>query len=356
MRASPASASAEPRAGPRVLVVGVNWLGDSVMAMPALQRWRGRHPAAELVLLVKPALRPLWALHAAPDAVWVCPPGPGGLWRAVRDARAAGFDAAYILPHSFRSALVPFLARVPRRIGPPGHGRDWMLTERRALPRDPARRHQAFESLAVLGEDGPLEPPRLRLAPGLQARAEALLGGPGPCRVALLPGAARGPAKRWPADRFAEVGRQLIARLKCHMVVLGSEPERPLADSVARAIGPEARSLAGRTSLPELAAVLARCVLAVANDSGGMHLAAAAGTPVAAVFGLTDPSRTGPLGAAVRVLQAGGPGRREVPRDSEEARARLLRVTPDDVVAASLELLGPARGSGAAYVTGALPS
>ncbi len=340
MPASPASVSVDVPPPRTALAVGVNWLGDSVMLMPALQAWRRAYPAARLVLLVKPALAPLWRLHAAADAVWTCRPGAAALARAVRAARAERPDTAYILPHSFRSTLVPFLARIPRRIGPPGHGRDWMLTEVRRPPADPLRRHQAFEHLAVLGlSDTRLEPACLRFDPALEARARTLLGTAGLRPVALLPGAARGPAKQWPPAFFAAAGRLLHARWKCPIVVFGSAAERALAESVARGAGPGARNLAGQTTLPELAAALSQCALAVSNDSGGMHLAAAAGIPVVAIFGLTDPTLTGPLGPAVRILQSGAPRGRDVPRASAEARARLAAIPPERVAAAAGELL-----------------
>ena len=143
MRASLESASGEASCGkPRdflakkgerpdfaTLIVGVNWLGDSLMTMPAIQAWRRAHPDTRLVILVKPKLKALWALHPAVDEVWELPLGGRALTAMVQATHAQKFKTAFVLPHSFRSALVPFLARVPRRIGPPGHGRDWMLTD-----------------------------------------------------------------------------------------------------------------------------------------------------------------------------------------------------------------------------------
>ena len=341
--------------GPATLIIGVNWLGDSLMTMPAIQAWRRAHPDARLVMLVKPKLKALWTLHPAVDEVWVLPPGVRALAAMVRAARAEKFEAAFVLPHSFRSALVPFLARVPRRIGPPGHGRNWMLTQ--VVPPRPGteRAHQCFEYSAILGLEGGNEAPRLQLTPELAARAKVLLGASAllgttganrrlPARqspgwIAVMPGAAYGPAKRWPAERFAAAGRLLKDRLKCNMVVLGSAEERSLCEAVARGTGPGSLNLAGQTTLPELAAVLAKCVLALTNDSGGMHLATAMDIPVVAVFGITDPARTGPMGAAVRVLQNSMRRSRDIRRDAPEARASLRRITPEQVVEAAIELL-----------------
>ena len=326
------------------LIIGVNWLGDSLMTMPAIQVWRRAHPDARLVMLVKPKLKALWTLHPAVDEVWELPPGGRALAAMVRTARARTFETAFVLPHSFRSALVPFLARVPRRIGPPGHGRDWMLTQ--VVPSRPGaeREHQCHEYMAILGVEGGNDAPCLRLTPELKAHARALLGASGTNRqspdwIAVMPGAAYGPAKRWPAERFATVGRLLKDRLKCNMVTLGSAEERSLCEAVARGAGPGSLNLAGQTTLPELSAVLAQCVLALANDSGGMHLATAMDIPVVAVFGITDPARTGPMGTAARVLQDSTLRSRDIRRDAPEARASLLRITPEQVAEAAMELV-----------------
>ena len=154
-----------------------------------------------------------------------------------------------------------------------------------------------------------------------------------------MPGAAYGPAKRWPAERFATAGRLLKDRLKCNIVAIGSAEERALCAIVTRDAGPGSLNLAGGTTLPELAAVLAQCRLALTNDSGGMHLATAMGIPVTAVFGITDPARTGPLGSAARVMQASAHRSRDIRRDSPEARASLLRITPEQVAETAMELL-----------------
>ncbi|MBI2439868.1 MAG: lipopolysaccharide heptosyltransferase II [Lentisphaerae bacterium] len=350
MHASPASASAEerrdhsapPTAAPSAeaaLIVGLNWLGDSLMSMPAIQAWRRAHPQSRLVLLVKRKLAPLWTLQAAIDKIVILPENLGGLPAAVREIAARRCRLAFILPNSFRSALVPFLARVPERVGLSGHSRDWMLTKIVRPPALPGREHQRYEYLALFGlADAPAETPRLQLTPELPARAFDLLGSTGRNWIAVMPGAAYGAAKRWPAERFARAAQMLKERLNCNIVALGSAEEHSLCEIVARGAGPGSLNLAGRTSLNELAAVLAQCKLALGNDSGGMHLAAAFAIPVVAVFGITDPQRTKPLGSAVRVLQDSEQRNRDLRRDSPEARAGLLRITPEQVVAAALEL------------------
>jgi len=341
MPASPASVSSEAGGAP-VLVCGANWIGDSLMSMPALQALRRRQPGARLVLLVKPHLFALWRLHTAPDLLLPLRPGLAGALAAARAVRAVRAGRACVLPRSFRAALIPFLAGVPVREGLPGHGRDFLLTRivRPELP--PGRRHQACEYLQLLApEAAAAEPERPRLAVPPEAVEAAhfwLAALPQPV-VGLLPGAARGPAKRWPATAFVEVGRWLAREARCGVVVVGARREAGLCAGVARAIGPPALNLAGRTDLAEWAAVLQACAAVVCNDSGGMHLAAALGTPVVAIFGLTDPDRTGPLGRRGRILQASAVRARDIPRRSAEAQKVLERITPEAVYGAVQDVL-----------------
>jgi ADP-heptose:LPS heptosyltransferase len=123
------------------------------------------------------------------------------------------------------------------------------------------------------------------------------------------------------------------------IAVLGSAAESDLCAQVAAGIGSGAVSLAGQTALPELAAILSECALAVSNDSGGMHLAAAVGIPVLAIFGITDPQKTGPLGPRARVLQDSAQRSRDIPRNSDEAAASLRRITPEKALTATQALL-----------------
>lgn len=343
MSGSPASASAD--APGAALLCGVNWIGDAVMSMPAVQALRRLRPGLRLAMLAKPRIAELWRLHGAPDEVLELAPGIAGVWRAAMRVRRGGFARAWVMPHSIRSALVPFLAGVPERTGLPGPARGVLMT-RVVRPADgPGRGHQMHEYLDLLlgpgAEAGPDAAPRLAIPPAaLDGARRRLAGGGTP--VALMPGAARGPSKRWPADRFAAVGRRLAAA-GCRTVVLGAPAERELCAAVARDAGPDALNLAGGTTLAQWAALLACCRAAVTNDSGGMHLAAAVGTPVVAVYGRTDPARTGPLGAGHAILQHSERRSRDVGRDDPEAVRALEAVTVDEVVAACLERLGGAR-------------
>lgn len=328
---------------PRILLVGVNWIGDTLMAMPAVQAWRRRHPEAHLTVLVKPGLAGLWKLHGAPDAILTYRNGLRALVRAARLIRAGRFDQAYVLPHSIRSALVPFLAGVPLRLGLPGTGRRWLMHRVVQPDRRPGRFHQGFEYADLLVPEEALrllEPPQLILPPAARAEVTALVGDRPRPWLAVMPGAARGPAKRWPTDRFAAVARRWLAERKGGVLLLGGRDDAEVCARMAADLGPAACDLAGRTSLAGWAAVLQAADAVVANDSGGMHLAAAVDVPVVAVFGLTDPEQTGPLGRRIRVVQEAGERRRDIARDSAEAQKRLAAISPERVYQALQDVCG----------------
>jgi len=319
-------------AGPdpaRLLVRGVNWLGDAVMTTPALQRLRARFPAARLAILTPAKLAPLWQGHPDLDEVVEMPPG-GTLWATARLVRGGRYDLALVLPNSPRAALECWLGGVPRRVGRAAGWRDWLLT--RAVPDRPGRApmrkldarevrrriaaapaapvsdpppaaHQSHDYLhlvAALGADpGPL-PPRLAVKEAEVAEALAAFLPPGSGEapgllLGLNPGAEYGPAKRWPAEHFIAAAREVTDRVgPCRWLVFGAAADRALAERIALGVGPAAVNLAGRTSLRELMALLRACRVVLTNDTGPMHLAAALGTPVVALFGSTSPVLTGP--------------------------------------------------------------
>jgi heptosyltransferase-2 len=341
MPASPESVSsnAPSRSGStRVLVVSLSWLGDCVMAMPALLALRKRLPGVHVAILSKPSVAPLWELCTAVDEVIPLKKGFAGILGTVRAVRRARLDFAYVLPKSFRAAWIPFLARISGRRGMPGHGRDWMLTEVARLSEDAVRGHQSLEIADVfhIPHGDLVSPPFLAVTAKakdeVRGRIADAFGNTGAGVVAFFPGAAYGPSKRWPAGRFAEVGRQLAAEKGWRVVVLGTAADRELGEQVAAGIGAAAVNWAGQTSFSGLVALLGECRAVLANDSGGMHLAAALGVPVVGIFGMTDPVKTAPIGPRACVLAAEGINRsRDIARDSAEARAAMESISVERV-------------------------
>lgn len=329
----------------QTLLHAPNWLGDAVMAMPAVQAWRERHPDRRLVVLSRRSTAPLWRMHPAADEVIELPPGTRATFATARLLRRRRFDEALLLPNSFRSALIAWLAGIPRRRGVARHARSLLLTERARLSHDPADYHQSRETAPILlGDDlpagTPLPPPALAIPEN--TRRETLRAfGLDTGFLAVIPGAARGDSKRWP--HFAEATRLAVAAHPgLRVVALGTASEDALCHAVADAAGPDAHVLAGRTTLPQFAALLAAASAVLCNDSGGMHLAAAVGTPVVAIFGLTDWRRTGPLGPrSVVVRQPGVEGHRAIARHSDHAAAVLRAIPPERAAEALAPFLPP---------------
>jgi heptosyltransferase-2 len=333
MAASNVSASSERR----VLVVSPGWIGDASMCLPALQLFQAQHPDAEISVLCKQRLLSFWEMCPAVKRRIAIK----GALRTSLELLRGRFSAAYVLPNSFRSALLPWLAAVPERMGLAGHSRQALLTRVVAPPQDVAQRHQAWEYAAVLAPGARALPaPQLQLTALVREIAKRNIERfPRPV-IGVMPGAARGPAKRWPAERFAEAAETLRAEYGGSVIALGGIPDLGDCVTVSLAIQGRVQNFAGATTVPEWAALLAQCAVVLCNDSGGMHLAAALGVPVVAVFGVTDPARTGPLGGNVRIIQHGSVRNREVPRESPEAAAALAAVSVAEVVATARELLG----------------
>lgn len=283
----------------RVLVRLPNWLGDALMARPLLHALRAGLPGTAIAAVGPPALLELLAGDGAWDEAHAWPLATGAM-AALRADRA---DAAIVLPPSFSSAWFAFRTGAAVRVGFAHEGRSPLLT--RALRR-PARGdlHLSREYLRLaeaVGVTAAAAAPPLAVTDAARAQARELLGGVAEGAYAVLaPGAAYGPAKRWPAARFAETGRSLAAR-GWRLLACGAAAERAACAEVAQACG--AVSLAGRTSLAAMAAVCAGAAVVVSNDSGLAHLAGAVGAPTVTVFGSTSSAWTAPLGPRVAVAQ-----------------------------------------------------
>lgn len=347
------------RAGEKLLLCGTNWLGDSVMSMPAVQALKEQDRERTITLLVKKNLVPLWELQPDVDAIISQRPGLFGTAWAVGAVRVGRFDRACVLSHSVRAALVPFLARVTHRTGTRGRHRSWLLNRIVAPPAEPGAPsaepwsvHQSFEYMKVAGVDRLERPmPRLDLPPEIVDGCRTRLANRGRqdgavgdedhgVWVGVIPGAARGRSKRWPVESFARLGRRMTEKVQCRIMVFGSPAERSLCAEVAGACGSAAIDLSGQTTLPELAAFLSFCRVVVANDSGGMHLAAAVGARVVGLFGATDPVVTGPLGEGHCVLQTEGVrGARAIGRRSPIGEESLAHLDPGRVFEEATALL-----------------
>jgi len=341
----------------RVLVVGPAWIGDMVMSQ-VLYRYLSRaRPGIAIDVLAPPWSAPLLMRMPEVRRHIDLPAAHGelalGLRRTVgRALRAAAYDRAIVLPNSLKSALVPWFARVPLRTGWRGEMRygllnDLRLLDRAALPRMSER----FLALGLPpGEALPEAPPRPALAVDsavARARLQAFGMDFAAPLLALCPGAAGGGAKRWPAEYYAQVARHCLGR-GWQVALFGSAAERRLCARIAAASGPgrALTDLAGRTTLDEAIDLLSRAAAVVSNDSGLLHVAAATGRPLLAVYGPTSPDFTPPLAERAAVLRADidcAPcHRRECPLGHHRC---LREITPAQVIA-RLEMLIDDRGTG----------
>jgi heptosyltransferase-2 len=336
----------------RILVRGVNWLGDAVMTTPALLRLREKFPAAHITLLTPDKLEDLWSNHpAVDDTIPFAPgesvfaigkkirrwgetpgePGQNAAPTARGDARTAKFGLALVLPNSPRSAIEVYLGGIPQRLGYARPWRNLFLTQavasragavkmhkrseseirqlisrkseaRSQKPEIPKSAHQIFEYLnlaAALGANPEPLAPLLTVTPKEIEAAKKKFGlekidGP---VIGLNPGAEYGPAKRWPVEKFIAAAKEIQQRTNCTWLLFGGNKDQPLAAKIESAIhNPQSTifNLAGKTSLRELMSLLKLCHVLLTNDTGPMHVAAALGTPVVVPFGSTSPELTGP--------------------------------------------------------------
>lgn len=291
-----------------ILVASPNWLGDAVLALPALANLRRSFPAARIALLVRPWLSSLFRSLPCIDELVELPRKGELIWAATA-LRQRHVELALLLPNSFRAALISRLAGIPHRVGYMTDGRSPLLTVG-VRPASGTFLHQADSYLSLLRMlkwDAWVRPNGFLLPPESDVQAEKLLGESGVLPHAIVigvaPGASYGTAKRWPAERFAAVGDRLAERLGAVVLLFGSSQEASLTKRVRERMRGTAIDFGGRTTLTELASLLRRCALLLTNDTGTMHLASALGIPCIALFGPTDPRRTGPLGPGHQVLQ-----------------------------------------------------
>jgi heptosyltransferase-2 len=296
----------------KILVVGPSWIGDTLLAQPLFTLLHQRHPGLELDVLA-----PAWTfpvVRRMPE-VRRAVPNPfqhGELELLERrrlgvELRGERYDQAIVLPNTLKSAIVPFFARIPKRTGYRGEMRWGTLNDVRVL--DEAALPQMAQRYAALaldaGEALPAQLPRPRLLVDEARRLDTLraLGLEGPGRaVALCPGAEYGPAKRWPPSYFAELARSLAADGDAVWLV-GSAKDSPIAEDIVRMSDGAAVNLCGNTSLDQAIDVLASVRLAITNDSGLMHVTAALGTPLLAIYGSSTPAHTPPMSDTATVVK-----------------------------------------------------
>jgi len=321
------------------------------MSLPAMRAVRGRYPAADITVLAKPWVAALYEGEGSVDHVITFEGASGARdWRSKRNLigrlQQGGFDLAILLTNSFESAAIVRLAGIPRIVGYARDARGFLLTDAIALPK-PAElpKHERYYYLELLRRAGLIDAIpdtseiRLDNVDARRGRGEELFDLLRVKRpvVGVSPGAAYGSAKRWLPERFAEAAQRIAQDLGGSVAVFGSSAEKELALEVARLSG--GRSFAGETALKAFIDMTAACSFFLTNDSGAMHIASALGIPSVTIFGPTDETATGPLGAMARIVREPVDCAPCLKRECPIDHRCMTRVTTESVVSAAGQLL-----------------
>ena len=303
----------------RLLVRATNWVGDAIMALPALEAVRRRFADAHIGVLALPYVAQIYQAQGIADELIVYDrrgrhAGIRGRERLALTLREKQFDTALLLQNAFDAAWVAWRAGIPKRIGYNRDGRGLLLTQAIPVPKAseiPA--HEKYYYLELLRRSGWLDSlpdvPRiaLRVDAGEARSAEEKLRGlglrEGALRIAVGAGASYGSAKCWPPDRFASALNQVQRESDADVVLFGTPSENQVSAAIQAGLVRPALDMTGRTQIAELPALLSRCSAFLGNDSGAMHVAAAVGLPVVAVFGPTDPCGTAPVTPRCTIVQ-----------------------------------------------------
>ena len=326
----------------KILIRATNWVGDAIMALPALRSVRSRFADAEITILARPYVAFIYKDQQVCDNMMFVDDKRD----MAGEIRAQKFDVAVLLQNAFEAAWFAWRAAIPERIGYARDGRSLLLTKALPVPKPgeiPA--HEQYYYLELLRRAGWLDSLpsesfiKLDVPEGnRQSAAEFLrFNGvkPDSLRVAIGAGASYGSAKCWPPDRFAELANRLQAQSGTDIILFGTLAEAPVSSAIAAGMHRAPIDLTGKTAINDLPALLSQCHLFIGNDSGAMHVAAAVGLPVVAVFGPTDPYGTAPVTPRCSIVQ-------EKPYCSPCFLRRcptdhrcMTRVTPDAVEAAA---------------------
>ena len=296
----------------RILVVAPSWIGDAVLSHSLLARLARRTPAPPIDVFAPGWVLPVYRRMPEVADTIENPFRHGELalaarYRLGRKLARRGYASAYVLPNSLKSALVPWFAGIPARIGYKGEMRYGLLTDRRHLNKQAlplmVDRFAWLAQAANTGLSRPLSNPRIRVDTTESAAMLERHELPVQARVACFcPGAEYGPAKRWPTKHFASLAKQLVDR-GFSVLLLGSAADKPVGDEIVRASGGAAQNLCGTTSLDDAIILLSAAELVITNDSGLMHVAAALDRPTVAIYGSSSPAFTPPLSDLARVVQ-----------------------------------------------------
>ncbi len=350
----------------KILVRGVNWIGDAVMSLPALKALRKACPESSISLLVRPSIAPIFDRNPDIDEIILYGEEFKGITGRLRLAgvlRGKGFSKAILFQNAFDAALIAFLAGIPERVGYNRDGRGLLLTGPITFDNEDRRVHHRDYYLDLLTKAGISDSkPNPPIAPWIYLSLEERLSARNVLSrlkrpiLGINPGAAYGPAKRWYPERFARVANWFINDTGGGVVIFGGKDDLSTAEEIEIKIRvwsdqssvrrphnfltSHLLNLSGKTSLRGLISLISECDILLSNDSGPMHIAYAVGTPLAVIFGSTDPKLTGPVNGANVVLKADLACSPCFERTCRNNDMRCMNdITPDDACSAIKRLL-----------------
>lgn len=346
----------------KILIRGVNWIGDAVLTIPAIKSIRKAFPDAFITLLVTPWVSDIFKDSRDIDEIMLYSDeyrGLPGKLRLVKKLRLKKFDQAILLQNAFDAAFITWLARIPERIGYRTDFRSFLLTQPIAVKDDLLTQHQVYYYLNIVNSIG-IETadiqPYIALTDNERIWARKQLFSVKDAYRPLIginPGATYGSSKRWPPERYADVILRIMSELNGSVVLFGSPSETDIAFSILSVIRVKHKEkggsfdlasavldMSGKTSLRELIALLSQCNALITNDSGPMHVASALLVPIIAIFGSTNQTTTGPFGQGHKVISKNLRCAPCMKRECPDLHLKCMTdITADEVFAGLIELL-----------------
>ena len=328
----------------RLLIRSANWIGDAVMTVPAVRAIRKNFPHADISILAKPWVAPVFENSSHIDETVIYDAagrhkGFAGKFRLARDLKRYDFDAAILFQNAFEAAFITFLAGIPNRIGYDTDGRSLFLTHAVSCTSDMKKIHQIEYYLGILQGTGlrtdgqHLE---LEISDRERHHAGEILRQNGVSQIGRIvginPGATFGSAKRWFPERYAALCQRLQNADISNILVFGGPGEAALGRQICEMIGKNCISLCGKTTLREAMTLIGKCHLFVTNDSGLMHIAAALDVPQIAIFGPTDHLTTSPASSESHIVRVPAPCSPCLRPDCPEEHHRCMKEITVDMV------------------------
>ncbi len=305
-----------------IVVRGVNWVGDTIMTLPAWRDLRRIFPSSTITAWVPGNLAALLTVAGVADKVMVFDPSDGGpgtrVFKMASMLRGENFDIAIFFQNAFEAALTAFMAKIPLRVGFPTDLRGPLLSHKIHMPRDIRSRHQVYYYLEITrqlamafnsGADQPPQTPDCAIqlgAPSLKAAQDILTSeslDPRAPLFCLCPGSVNSEAKRWPVDLWAELADHIHRELRGGIVFMGASSEIGLIDEICQRSSAKCVNLAGKTDMIKSMGVMSLCQIVISNDTGSAHMAVASGSKVLTIFGPTIPGATRPFGQSAHIIQ-----------------------------------------------------